>query len=142
MNPTTEELVELEGCTDCLMLIANGDTSGTERCQTEEGEAAYLADVKATSGHLYGLTPTSWPYDENHYGDTADGDTVPVGDEDSFRVDPDGSIYQIDWTTEDREGGVDSQARFVNGRWWSEACDVCGSDLGGDRHPMAGWVRN
>lgn len=32
-------------CVDCIMLIANGDTSGNSRCETEEGEAAYLADV-------------------------------------------------------------------------------------------------
>ena len=37
--------IEGEACSDCLMLIANDDTSGTLRCETEEGEAAYLQDV-------------------------------------------------------------------------------------------------
>jgi len=48
-------------CQDCLMLIANSDTSGNSRCETEEGEAAYLADVnKHSEGKGY-LVPSSWP---------------------------------------------------------------------------------
>lgn len=41
-----EEYHELSICEDCLVLIANGDTSGNSRCETEEGEAEYIAECE------------------------------------------------------------------------------------------------
>lgn len=34
-------------CTDCLMLLANGDTSGNPYCETEEAQEAWLALIEA-----------------------------------------------------------------------------------------------
>lgn len=42
MSDTTE--FTGSACIDCVMLIANGDTSGNIHCETEEGEAAWLAN--------------------------------------------------------------------------------------------------
>lgn len=129
---TTTDTYELEGCTDCLMLIANGDTSGNSRCETEEGEASYLADVERQTGGLH-LCPTSWPYDERQ-ADDSDAWRVFTEPE-SFRLDEDGTgVVQYDWTEDDRYYGADVESRFtMNG------CEICGSHLGGDRHAFAGW---
>lgn len=82
-----------ECCTDCLMLIANGDTTGNSRCETEAGEAAYLADMaRRTAG--YWLT--------------------------------------IDYRGDD-DGGQSPDAGFS-----MSSCDVCGSNLGGDRFYVVG----
>lgn len=51
MTNTNETEYHGRACVDCTMLIANGDTSGNSRCQTEEGEAAYLADVNRHGLH-------------------------------------------------------------------------------------------
>lgn len=84
---TMTETYELSACTDCLMLI-DGDESGIERCQTEEGEAQYLADIDQLTGDLHLVT-----------GDTSD--------------------YHFS----------------------RSPCEVCGSNLGGDRHLMIGFAR-
>lgn len=120
-------------CTDCLMLLANGDTSGNSRCETEEGEAEYLADIDRHSAGV-NWAPSSWPYEATLIGDTADGDTVP-DDGGTYEVDHHGNIWRTDWTDEDRYYGTDREGRFTAYR----ACDVCGSALGGDRYPVAGF---
>lgn len=74
-------------CTDCLMLVANGETPPE---MDEAATAAYLAEVERRSA---GYT------------------VVPACDEEC-------------------EGGFS----------WS-ACDLCGSTLGGDRHPVAFLAR-
>lgn len=69
---TDNEIIHDECCTDCLMLIANDDTSGTERCQTEQGDRDYRAEVASrTKG--YHWFPSSWPgidwtEDDRYYG--------------------------------------------------------------------------
>ena len=126
----TDHAHDIRACQDCLMLLANGDTSGTERCETEEGEAEYLADIDSRWGG-WDLVPSSWPYEAEHIGETADGDTIP-DDGGTYRVDPDGSIYRTGWTDEDRYYGHGTAGRFTY-----SGCDVCGSTLGGDKYPIA-----
>lgn len=133
MDTTAPDTIEFKACTDCVMLIANGDTTGNSRCETEEGEAEYLAAVAANTDGLH-LVVTSWDYDEQHVGDTEDGFIIPEGDEGSFRVDEDGLVYQVDWTEEDRYYGHDTVPRFT-----MSGCEVCGDGLGGDKHPVVGW---
>ena len=128
---------EIQGkaCSDCLMLIANGDTSGNLRCETEEGEAAYRQDVAdRTPEGSHGWVPTSWPYDPEMIGNTGDGDTVP-NDGGTYEVDADGDIWRTGWTDEDRYYGTD-----VEGSFSSSSCDVCGETLGGDRHPVVALI--
>lgn len=123
-----------EACTDCLMLIANGDTSGNPRCETEEGEAEYLADIDRHSDGIHWV-PSSWPYEATLIGDVAYGDTVP-DDGGTYEVDEMyGDIYRTGWTDDDRYYGADRAPRFTVRR----SCDVCGSTIGGDRYPVAGF---
>ena len=127
----TDHAHDIRACQDCLMLLANGDTSGTERCETEEGEAEYLADIDARwPEDRWDLVPSSWPYDPEMVGETDDGDTIP-DDGGTYEVDRWGSIYRTDWTDEDRYYGRDTEGRFTY-----SGCDVCGSTLGGDKYPV------
>ena len=101
---TTYDEIHGEACTDCLMLVANGETEGNVRCETPEGEAAYLQDVDdRVPGGADGWIPTSWP--------------------------------GTDWTEEDVYYGRDREGYFS----W-RPCDVCGSNLGGDRYPVVALV--
>jgi hypothetical protein len=52
-----------QACIDCIMLIANGDTSGNINCQTAEDEAAWLAEFERINEGIY------WSVgdDEDHF---------------------------------------------------------------------------
>ena len=129
---------QFRACTDCLMLIANGDTSGTARCATEEGEAEYLAAVAANTGNLY-LAPSSWPFMPSIIEDSEAIAGVFDGtlDLDSFRFIEEGEAEVFDWSDDDRYYGRDTESEFS-----MSSCDVCNEGLGGDRHPVAGWERS
>lgn len=138
---TTTEHYLYRSCTDCLMLIANGDTSGNPRCETEEGEAEYLAAVEANTSGMH-LCPTSWEppvrnawfdYDEDEVTELfalAFSGELEVS---AFSFDLDG-VTATGWTETDRYYGTDVEAEFTH-----TGCDVCGSHLGGDKHPVAAW---
>ena len=68
---STTDTIETKCCVDCLMLIANGDTTGNPRCEAEEGEAEYVAEVDRNLNG-YHAVPTSWPgdwtEDDRYYG--------------------------------------------------------------------------
>lgn len=63
-----------EACTDCLMLIANGETEGNTRCETEEGERDYLAAVDervpegADDWFCSSWPGTEWTDEDRYYG--------------------------------------------------------------------------
>lgn len=142
--PSTATTHELQACTDCIMLIANGDTSGTPRCETEEGEAEYLAAVAANTGHLH-LAPSDWDAPVTTYeADDSEQfaalfDLILAGE-----IEIEDCTFDLDWnewshkgwTETDRYYGTPSEARFTY-----YGCDVCGDGLGGDKHPVAGWER-
>lgn len=73
METTTTDTYEATVCTDCLMLIANGETPPE---MDEDETAAYLASITAKSGGIEWV-PSSWPGvewtdEDRHYGyDTA-----------------------------------------------------------------------
>lgn len=141
MSTTTTTNYLLHACTDCLMLIANGDTSGNHRCETPEGEAAYLAAIAARTEGLH-LVPGEWtaPYryewtDEDGYSEAIAlvfAGELPV---DALTFDLDGVAVE-GWTEQDRYYGVDSEGRFS-----MDSCDVCDEGLGGDRYPVVAWSR-
>lgn len=139
----TDTTYLLKGCTDCLMLIANGDTSGNSRCETEEGEAAYLADVARQTDGMH-VCPTSWPAPVRTAWFEYDEDEVTELFALAFSGELEVSAFSFDldavtvegWTETDRYHGADTEAQFTY-----DGCDVCGSPLGGDKHPVAAWVR-
>lgn len=141
MATTTDTDIRLRACTDCIMLIANGDTSGTARCETEEGEAAYLAAVAANTEGLH-LAPASWEPPVRMAWDEYDPEDVTelLALAFSGEVQPEDFTFDLDtvtlaaWTEDDRHYGRDTEAEFS----WS-SCDVCDEGLGGDRHPVAAW---
>lgn len=144
MDTTTDTTYHLRACTDCIMLIANGDTSGNPRCETEEGEAEYLAAIEKATGGLY-LAPSDWD---------APVTTYEADDSDEFgnlfalllsgEIEMDDVTYDArfnefvheGWTATDRYYGTPSEARFTY-----DGCDVCRDGLGGDKHPVAAWTR-
>ena len=145
MDTTTDTTYLLKGCTDCLMLIANGDTSGNSRCETEEGEAEYLAAIAANTEGLH-LCPGEW---------TPPVTTYEADDTDEFgnlfalllsgEIEMDDVTYNAQfnefvhegWSETDRYYGTDREGHFTY-----EGCDVCGDGLGGDKYPVAAWPLN
>lgn len=133
---TTDTDIRLRACTDCIMLIANGDTSGNSRCETEEGEAEYLADVARCTEGLH-LAPSSWPF-QPYFLDFEDAfNAVLAGHVDvdvlQFSLD-DEDVEVVGWSERDRYYGTDTESQFS-----MSSCDVCDEGLGGDRHPVVAW---
>lgn len=124
-------------CTDCLMLIANGDTSGNERCETEQGERAYLADVAHRTEGVY-LYPADWPAPYVYEMDDDDGTNPLIAAVFAGELAPGDLTFDLfgasseTWTETDHYYGTPSEGIFRHG-----PCDVCGSPLGGDFYPVA-----
>lgn len=139
---TTDTYIRLRACTDCIMLIVNGDTSGTPRCETEEGEVDYLAAVAANTEGLH-LVAASWEpparaawYDYNPE-DVSEIIALAFAGEvqpEDFTFDLDGVVLEA-WTEDDRYYGRDTESQFS-----MSSCDVCDEGLGGDRHPVVAFV--
>ena len=140
----SETIYHLSACADCLMLLANDDTSGNPRCETAEGETAYRAAVADNLAGLHAY-PASWPRDdwypdpdgpEDRDGTSADLIAAVF----AGQVDPRDLTFDLHgvtltgWAEGDRYYGRDCEGRFS----WAP-CDVCGETLGGDRYPVAAW---
>ena len=78
ITTTTKETGEtFDGiiCVDCLMFHANRDTSGTSRCDTEDGETEFLADIGETLAG-YNLTLGSLHDDDDDDDDDEERETI------------------------------------------------------------------
>ena len=107
------ERYDLNICTDCLMMLANGDVG-------DRGDIGELTEYQqdADDAHLYNLPGDDQEHNANsrhaalmeYHWPGADG----------------WELYPS--CPEDCEGGFS----------WS-SCNGCGSTLGGDRHPAVAW---
>jgi hypothetical protein len=97
-------------CTDCLMLMANGDVG-------DRGDISKLSEYQQSEddAHLYNLP-----------GDDGENN---ANSRHAARMDAHWQGYHVvPACPEDCEGEFS----------WS-SCDGCGSTLGGDRHPAIAW---
>lgn len=131
---TTTDIYHLRACTDCIMLIANGDTPP----EMDEAETdAYVERFDTWTAPYTAVVASSWPFTPYYLTVGAAFTAVLAGDVDvdvlRFSVDDD-DVEVTDWSERDRYYGRDVEAEFS-----MHGCDTCGSRLGGDRHPVAAW---
>lgn len=130
---TTTEITHLRACTDCLMLIANGETPPEmDEAETED----YVNRFDHWTEQFDVVVPSSWPF-MAYFLDFEDAFAAVLAghvDVDVLRFSLDDDVEVTDWSERDRYYGTDTESEFS-----MDGCDTCGSRLGGDRHPVAAW---
>jgi hypothetical protein len=150
MNKTLGDEYTCSGwaCTDCLMLLANGEGPSD---RTDEELAAWQAGIDE---HTAGYRITLGLRREEHACATNYTVTARDGTEFDFRAESKSDAHNAFYlahgsghggarfatahelqTEADRGGECECETDSFS---WS-ACDVCGSNLGGERHAVSFW---
>jgi hypothetical protein len=132
-------------CTDCLVLLANGDDPA-EMTETEISEWHAEINRRNAGYHLtLGMIREEHECASNYTVTTVDGishevradNENDVRDQFEFGNDlPIVSIASHDLQTDGDRGG-DDFCEVISFSW--SPCDVCGSSLGGERHAVSFW---
>jgi hypothetical protein len=139
-------------CTDCIMLLANGDTSGTRDHLSESEFAAWEREIETRNA---GYNITCGMGREEHACATNFTVTTEDGKEYDYRAtdaedardklefdqsytsqSPIVSVTEHELATRGDLGG-ECECETDSFSW--SPCDVCGGNLGGERHAVSFW---